>query len=101
MELLHSNGNYDWNNITGTIYQSNNTKLNISKSYLLVQPKAELMVRLLSLLALRGEVGYFYGYAITDDWKVSGIGEDTFDIQNSPNTKMESITFSIGPWFGF
>lgn len=101
LELIHSNGLYNWNDITGTMYQSNNTKLNITKSYLLVQPRAELLVRLLNWLALRGEVGYLYGYPVTDDWKVSGIGEDTFDIQNSPNTKMQSITFSVGPWFGF
>jgi len=101
LEIMKNNSNYDWTNWGGTFLNSENTHTEITRAYLMVQPKAELMYRLLSWLEIRGEVGYVYGYAPSDGWKVKGTNNDTIDIQNSPNTEYQGLTFSVGPWFGF
>jgi len=101
LEIMKSNSDYDWDNWSSTFLNSQNTHTEITRHYLLVQPKAELMFRLLSWLAIRGEVAYVYGYAPSDGWKVKGTGNETIDIKHSPNTEYQGLTFSVGPWFGF
>jgi hypothetical protein len=104
IELVHSNGDYNWPDGTspGTGYIMNaNSYAKISKGYILVQPRAELMVRLLSWLAIRGEVGYLYGYGPTSGWKVKHNNTETYELKNSPDTPFEGLTFTVGPWFGF
>lgn len=97
LEVTKSDGNYTWDNLDNAYF----INYNLSKSYFVVQPKAELMYRFLSWLAIRGEVGYVYGYAPNDRWQISGFSGDTFDVPDSPKTKYEGLTFSVGPWFGF
>ena len=101
ISITHSNGNYNWGDINGTVVQTANSSVRLSRSFLAVQPKAELLYRLLPWLAVRAEVGYSYGYAPEDGWKlIDGSGND-FDIAASPNTPLQGLHFSIGPWFGF
>jgi hypothetical protein len=104
VELVHSNGDYNWPtepNSTTTTIMGSNSYAKFSKGYILVQPRAELMVRLLSWLAIRGEVGYLYGYGPTSGWKVKHNDTETYELKNSPDTPFKGMTFSVGPWFGF
>ncbi|MCB5262190.1 MAG: PDZ domain-containing protein [Candidatus Cloacimonetes bacterium] len=101
LEFLNTDSNYDWNTLPSTIPSSNNTHFLLNKSYLLVQPKAELMYRFLPWLGLRAEVGYAYGYPLTQDWRVKGLENENYEVTHSPETKYEGLTLSIGPWFGF
>lgn len=101
LELMKSNSLYDWTNWDNTVMDSENTRAVITRGYLLVQPKAELMVRLLPWLGIRAEAGYVYGYSPTSGWKLEGMDNETIDIKNSPNTEYQGLTASIGPWFGF
>ena len=101
LEFLNTDSNYDWIDLPNTIPSSNNTHILLKKSFLLVQPRAELMYRFLPWLGLRAEVGYAYGYPLTEDWRVQGLDNENYEVTNSPNTKYEGLTLSIGPWFGF
>jgi len=107
IDLVHSNGDYNWpipnpdDPPTTETVMDGNSSSTISKGYILVQPRAELMVRLLSWLSLRGEVGYMYGYGPTSGWKVKHAEGDTYELQNSPDSPFEGLTFTVGPWFGF
>jgi len=101
LEFVNTNAAYNWNDLPGTITGSNNTHFKISKGYLLAQPRAELLVRFTPWLGLRAEGGYMYGVNLREDWRVIGMGEEQYEVVDSPNTKYEGITFSIGPWFGF
>ncbi len=101
LEFLNTDSNYDWNELPNTIPNSNNTHFLLKKSYLLVQPRAELMYRLLPWLGLRAEVGYAYGYPLTQDWRVKGLDNESYEVTHSPDTKYEGMTITIGPWFGF
>lgn len=106
IDLVHSNGNYNWPQADQTTQTTQyimggNTYANISKGYILVQPRAELMVRLLSWLALRGEAGFIYGYGPTSGWKVYHTESESYELKNSPNTPFKGYTITVGPWFGF
>ncbi len=100
VELIHSNADYSWPD-SGTEFNSGNYHSVITRSFLTVQPKAELLYNLLPWLGLRAEVGYVYGYAPKDGWRVEGLDSDNFVVNNSPNTPFKGLTLSVGPWFGF
>jgi len=101
LEVMKNNSNYNWDDWNGTFLNSNNTHSTISRSYILVQPKAEVLVRLLPWMGIRGEAGYVYGYAPSKGWKVKDMGSETIDVNHSPDSEYQGMTFSVGPWFGF
>lgn len=91
---------YVWPDSLADLTQGNFTGT-LHKGYLVVQPRAEVMVRLLSWLGIRAEGGYVYGYSPYKGWRMKGLQDEMIEIQNSPDTKFEGYTISIGPWFGF
>lgn len=101
LEFINSNANFDWNTLPNTISNTNNTHFLVQKGYLLVQPRAEVMYRLLSWFGIRAEGGYTYGMPLTEDWRVKGMNGETFSVRNSPKTPFEGYTITVGPWFGF
>ncbi|MDD4309401.1 MAG: PDZ domain-containing protein [Candidatus Cloacimonetes bacterium] len=101
VEVLKSNANYDWNDWDTTLLNRNNTHSLVSRSYIIAQPKAELMVRLLPWFGLRAEGGYTYGYAPKGGWRVKGLNDENFEVLNSPDTEYQGYTVTVGPWFGF
>lgn len=101
MEFQNSNSNFNWDSLPSTITHSNNTHFEITKGYLTVQPRFELMYRFLPWLALRAEIGYAYSYNLTNYWKVTNIDGDPVEIKGSPDTNFQGLTLSIGPWLGF
>lgn len=101
LEIMKNNSNYNWDSWDTTFLNSQNNHSKIRRSYLLVQPKAEVLVRLLSWMGIRGEAGYVYGYSPSNGWKVEGVNNETIDIKNSPDTEYQGYSFSVGPWFGF
>lgn len=101
MEFINTDSNYNWADLPETVTGSNNTHFLLNKSFLTVQPRAEVMYRLLSWMGLRAEVGYAYGYSLTRDWRVRGLAGETFEVSGSPDTSFQGMTVTIGPWFGF
>lgn len=101
VEFLKSNSNFDWDNWYNTALNSNNTHNTISRGYLIVQPRVELMYRLLPWLGLRAEGNYTYGYSTKKGWKIEGLDGDNIVVMNSPDTPYQGFGISIGPWFGF
>lgn len=101
LEFLNSDSNYNWDNLPDTITGTYNTNFLLRKGYLVAQPRVEFMYHFLSWLGLRAEVGYVFGYPLTHDWRIRGLDNENFEIANSPNTKYEGLTISIGPWIGF
>ncbi len=101
VEILKSNSNYDWTNWAPTFLNSNNTHSVAYRKYLVVQPRAEFMYRLLPWFGIRAEAGYTYGYAPKEGWRVKGLNNENFEVLHSPNTEYQGLNVSIGPWFGF
>lgn len=101
IEIQKSNSNYDWTNWAPTFLNSNNTHSVASREYLVVQPRAEFMYRLLPWFGLRAEAGYTYGYSPKEGWRVKGLNGENFEVLHSPDTEYQGLNVSIGPWFGF
>jgi len=108
VEVMHTNSDYNWPvatdanpNPTTQDVMNGNTYAKMSRGYLVVQPRAELMVRLLSWFGLRGEVGYVYGFAPHNGWKVEHMDSETYELKGSPDTPFQGMTVTVGPWFGF
>lgn len=101
VEFLKSNSNFDWDNWYDTSLNSNNTHNIVSRGYLLVQPRVELMYRLLPWMGLRAEGNFTYGYCTKKGWKIEGLDGDNIVVMNSPDTPYQGFGISIGPWFGF
>lgn len=101
IEVLKSNSNYNWNDWDNTFLNSNNTRSLLSRNYIVVQPRAEFMYRLLPWFGLRAEAGYTYGYAPKEGWRVKGLNGENFEVLNAPDTEYQGLNVTIGPWFGF
>lgn len=82
-------------------FTDSNFTATLRREYLVVQPRAELMLRLVDWLSLRAEVGYVYGLPTYDGWKVDSTTGDDFQIAGSPDTPFHGLSFSVGPWIGF
>lgn len=89
--------NPEWPNII----TDDNFTATLKREYLVVQPRVELMLRLLDWLAIRAEVGYVYGIPSYGGWKAESNTGDDYTIIGSPDTKFQGLSFSVGPWFGF
>ncbi|MDZ4121613.1 MAG: PDZ domain-containing protein, partial [Candidatus Cloacimonadaceae bacterium] len=98
MEVTKTHGDYDWNDLHTDADFVNYT---LERGYIVVQPRAEIMYRLLSWLAIRAEAGYTYGYSPTSRWQIKGFSGENFNVVNSPKTEYQGLNVSIGPWFGF
>lgn len=81
-------------------FTGNNYTATVKREYFVVQPRAELILRLVDWLSLRAEVGYLYGVSTYGGWKVEATGDD-FGIAGSPDTPFHGLSFSVGPWIGF
>ena len=75
------------------------SKLTMQKDYITFQTKVMLMYHFLDWLGFRAEVGYLVSYS-PYDWKVKRNGE-TVKALNAPESNMDGLTLTIGPWFGF
>lgn len=90
---------YDWGSLDDEMVLLNEHKIRLKRNYIVFQPKAEVLYRVTSWLGFRAEAGYMLGYSKNKGWKVANDSNAT--VKNSPDTKLDGLTFSIGPWFGF
>ncbi len=100
LEVSQTDGNYDWSSLNNDMDASANNFIEMKRSYIIFQPKAMLMVRIIDWLGIRAEAGYFLSHSFTSGWESVSCGDD-FEIANSPDTSYDGYTISIGPWFGF
>ena len=100
LEVSQTDGNYDWLSLNNDMDASANNFIEMKRSYIIFQPKAMLMVRIIDWLGIRAEAGYFLSHSFTSGWESVSCGDD-FEIANSPDTSYDGYTISIGPWFGF
>jgi len=100
LELSHIGDNYDWNLLNTQLASSSNNYVQLEKSYILFQPKLEVLYRLTDWLGIRASAGYMLSYSYHSGWNAN-ICDDIFEVKNSPDTKLDGMTFSVGPWFGF
>jgi hypothetical protein len=100
LQISQTDGDYDWFELDDDMDASANNAIEIEKSYIMFQPKATIMYKILDWLSIRAEGGYMFSHSFTSGWDAISC-EDNFEIDNSPETSYDGYTVSIGPWFGF
>ena len=107
MGIEQTDGGFDWNLLNDQLIDTKTTAVTFSKNYAMVHPRVNMMIRLTGWMRLKAEYGYLYGYSFTDGWKTTLDGgnvdaqSETFELTNSPDTKLDASTISLGLWFGF
>lgn len=107
VNVLQVGDAFTWGNIGDELIDNGNNAITITKKYAIVQPRVEAMLRLTDWMRLRAEYGYLYGYSFDTGWNTIVDAEDyewgreTFELADSPDTKLEAPTISVGLWFGF
>lgn len=100
IEVSQNQGGYNWDNLHEDLDNSANNYLQLSKSHIFLQPKAEIMYKLTDWLAIRGEVGYILSYSYHSGWNIDDSG-DKYQVTDSPDTTFDGLTLTVGPWFCF
>jgi len=100
VEVSQNHGSYNWYNLHEDIDSSSNNYLHLSRSYIFLQPKAELMYKITDWLGIRGEAGYIVSYSPHSGWNIDDSG-DIYQVTDSPDTSFNSLTLTVGPWFSF
>ena len=100
LQISQTDGAYDWLELNDDMDKSANNAIELEKNYIMFQPKATVMYRILDWLSIRAEGGYMLSHSYTGGWDAVSC-EDNFEIDNSPETPYQGYTISIGPWFGF
>ncbi|MCF7794669.1 MAG: PDZ domain-containing protein [Candidatus Cloacimonetes bacterium] len=93
--------NFDFDNPSANMneYYDYKSKLKLYSDYMLFQPRVAFHWRILDWLSFRAEAAYMVSYS-SEGWQAKRNGEK-IKLLNAPDTNMDSITFSFGPWFGF
>jgi len=100
LQISQTDGAYDWEDLDDDMNSTLNNAIEIEKNYIMFQPKATVMYRIIDWLSIRAEGGYMLSHSYTSGWDAVSC-EDNFEINNSPETPYQGYTISIGPWFGF
>jgi len=100
LQISQTDGDYDWFELNDDMDSSANNAIELEKNYIMFQPKAVVMYKVLDWLSIRAEGGYMLSHSYTGGWDAISC-EDNFVVANSPETPYQGYTISIGPWFGF
>ncbi len=100
LQISQTDGDYDWDFLNDDMDSSANNAIELEKNYIMFQPKATVMYKILDWLSIRAEGGYMLSHSYTGGWDAVSC-EDNFVVANSPETPYQGYTISIGPWFGF
>ena len=109
IKVTQDEGKFSWANLNDELIDTKSTTVNLSKSYFIAHPRANLMIRLTSWMRLKAEYGYLYGYPFYDGWKATlGNGDldtnkDNYFVTGSEGkfNELGTSTVSLGLWFGF
>ena len=99
IKLTQTDSDFNWD-YTDESAVSNSSIVSMRKDYIIFQPKAVAMYRILDWLAIRAEGGYIMSHPLESGWKANLSGNH-YTVNDSPNSPFDGITFTIGPWFGF
>lgn len=100
LEVSQTNGEYDWSTVAADLASSSNNTIKLQRDFIVVQPRIGLLIRVLPWMSIKAEGGYVYGYSWHKGWKAM-VGNDSYVINNSPDTPFQGATASVGLWFGY
>ncbi|MCF7913254.1 MAG: PDZ domain-containing protein [Candidatus Cloacimonetes bacterium] len=80
-------------------YYNVSSSLNLKNYGFLAEPRISLGVRVNDWLSFKAEAAYLYSVSMSG-WDAQANGTD-INLTNKPDTNMDGLTLSFGPWFGF
>ena len=80
-------------------YYNASSSLSIKNYGFLAEPRISLGVRINDWLSFKAEAAYLYSISMSG-WDAQANGYD-INLINKPDTNMDGLTLSFGPWFGF
>lgn len=98
IEILETNETYRWDDLNEQLNDGVNNFVHLQKKYLLAQPNLGLVIRFTDNLGIQGKVGYLISHSYHTGWNARVVG-DKFEVENSPETRVEGPTYSVGLWF--
>lgn len=99
-EIHQTEANIDWEELEDYTTGTYNDYFELKKKYLLLQPRASLMYRVLPVFWIKVEAGYQLSYS-RKGWQ-SILNENEYEIVAPANdTSLNGFTLTISPWFGF
>ncbi|MCF7804544.1 MAG: PDZ domain-containing protein [Candidatus Marinimicrobia bacterium] len=100
LKMYEMQENYRWGDLNQQMANSVNNYMHLQKKYLMGQPRASAIVRFTDWLGVRGTVGYMLGYSYHTRWNAHVV-DDNIEVENSPETSINGLTYSVGLWFDF
>lgn len=95
----------DYDFVTGDLddyldqYYNLSSSITFKNSGFLAEPRISLGWRITDWLSFKAEAAYLYTISMSG-WKAEANGYD-INLTNRPDTNMDGLTLSFGPWFGF
>jgi len=109
LSVVQNDAKFDWDFLSDQLIDTKSTSVSFSKSYAIIHPRANFMLKLTPWMRLKAEYGYLYGYSFTEGWNTTlgggqvDVDQDTYELTNSElhSAELGASTISLGLWFGF
>lgn len=98
LTISQTDGDFVWNQLNNKLNSPASKYVELERGYLLFQPKISLVVKLTHWLGIQGTAGYLMSYSYHSGWNANVVG-DKFDVKDSPESTLNGMVISIGPWF--
>lgn len=99
--LARNNGKTYWDDIADDFNDQQINQLTLERKYYTVTPSFELIYRFNSSFGIHCGASYMFGFQRHGGWKTDDKEFKAYDIENSPDTKIDGYMFTIGPWLFF
>lgn len=97
MSIMESTENYAWTEMNEIFQSTNNNYIELQKRYLAAEPNIGVVLKLNDWIGLEGRAGYLIGYSYHSGWEANVV-TDEYEVQNSPETSLDGVNYSIGLW---
>ncbi len=101
LNLSRTWGDIGWNDIVENFDNPGTSNLILERKYYTATPSFEMIYKFTDGIGIHAGVSYMYGLEKYKGWKTNSEEFKNYDIENSPNTKLDGYIFTIGPWFFF
>lgn len=101
LELTRSAGDVTWDEIADDLGDRNTSSLNLQRKYYTVTPSFEMIYKFNDSFGIHAGVSYMYGFERHKGWKTDSREFKSYDVADSPNTKLDGYIFTVGPWIFF
>ncbi|MBN2280494.1 MAG: PDZ domain-containing protein [Candidatus Marinimicrobia bacterium] len=101
LTLARNNGKTYWEDISDDFNNQQINQVTLERKYYTVTPSFEMIYRFNNSLGVHFGASYIFGLQRHSGWKTDSKEFKSYDIEGSPDTKVDGYMFTIGPWLFF